>query len=75
MSFTHDQPWLAAKRAQNFMPALDRPACRNCTHATAHARVDSSTSNYRCSVGSFMTSAMAVCERHVLQTARQRAGG
>ena len=71
MSYANDQPWLAAKRAQNFMPAFDRPACRNCAHATAHARVDSTTSNYRCAVGSFMTTAMAVCERHQLQKVTQ----
>jgi hypothetical protein len=78
MSFSNDQPWLAAKRAQNFMRAVDRPACRNCTQAQAYAREDSNASNYKCLLGSFMTTAMAVCERHELQTAQaapRRAGG
>lgn len=67
MSFTQDQPWLKAKRAQNYMRAVDRPACRNCTQAQAFAREDAQTSNYKCLTGSFMTTAMAVCEQHVLK--------
>lgn len=63
MTYPHER----AQARQNFMKALDRPACRNCTQVREFVRADAKTPGYQCTVGPFVTTAMAVCEKHVLQ--------
>ena len=62
MAYPHER----AQARQNFMKALDRPACRNCTLVREFARADGKGVGYQCTLGAFVTTAMAVCERHSL---------
>lgn len=62
-------PYQQAQARQNFMKAHDRPGCRNCTHGQERALLDGRVPNFLCQLGSFATTAMAVCEKHVLKRA------
>lgn len=58
-----------AKAAMGWQGAKMRPACRNCRHGK-EVREDRmppfGTAHWRCTLGVFRTSAMAVCERYMV---------
>ena len=55
-----------AKAAHNFMPAMQRPACRNRQQVQEmHQASMREGARLQCRSGKFMVTAMAVCERHV----------
>lgn len=51
------------KISSGFLQARQRPACQNCAHGHEQ-RVDVNTYRFRCTLGGFMTSAGAVCNKH-----------
>lgn len=51
-----------AQAAMQYVPAMERPACGNCTHRVPAEK--GSNSQHRCSLGGFNTSYMAVCAKH-----------
>lgn len=60
-------PYQQAQARQNFMKAHDRPGCRNCTHGQEYPQAQAKLPNWKCVLGQFSTTAMAVCEKHVLK--------
>lgn len=56
-----------AKRGMGFQSAGERDGCKNCQHAEQHY-VDRmppyDRAGWRCKKGGFMTSAMAICQKH-----------
>jgi hypothetical protein len=57
-----------AKSGMGFQSAGQRDGCKNCVHAE-HKEVSvpidpSFMSGWRCNKGGFMTSAMAICQKH-----------
>lgn len=52
-----------AQAGMQYVPALERPACGNCTHRRPAA--PGTQAQHRCSLGGFNTSYMAICAKHV----------
>ena len=52
------------KATQGFMPANQRPACRNCKHGNEQSQDRSDKFSLSCKKGGFYVTALAVCDEH-----------
>lgn len=67
-------PAVRAMARQQFVPAMQRPACRNCTQAL-EVNAAGSSPRWQCRKGGFMTTAMAWCDSYEpVCSATERAG-
>ncbi len=52
-----------SQAVMGYLKANQRPSCRNCTHGAEDIKRGCPT--WRCGLGNFLTSAMAVCKLHL----------
>lgn len=58
-----------AMLTNGYINANNRPACRNCQHGSEGFASNHDTPGWRCKLGGFRTTAMAICKKHAVMPA------